>query len=416
MGTAKVHYLGSERLLTVTGDAAERAYQQGVACRNQMTPAASSIGSLVVGPEWVGQRRHERWCSAALAAAGGYYLVRHRPALTRHAGGKYWRAQRSLAQGAAVSRPFMFGLGAVPELVGAQMGYTLGCTALALSPSITSSGGAQIVYNHDFPPRFGRYNFVRRNHPTDGYRSVCLTYPIMVGCLAGVNERGLALTLNHAFATDYHGHAGILLSTLVQDCLDRCATVHEAVDLFTHAPVTNGAILTFADASGDRAAVERSCAASRTRRTDESVLASFNKYRHPDMEKHEVPLGAVSSGLMSGIPLHESNVTRQRRYDELHPCPPTALDEAAIQRMMSDHDGRAGDSNTICRHGDELSETLWGAILDTQARTLRVVFGHTCSGPYVTYGIEAFSPASRSPCPDPPRAPPSSRSSSPFAA
>jgi hypothetical protein len=287
----------------------------------------------------------------------------------------------------------MFGLGAVPELVGAQMGYTLGCTALALAADVTASGGAQIVYNHDFPPRFGRYNFVRYNRPSDGYASVCLAYPIMVGCLAGVNERGLALTLNHAFSTDYHGRGGLLLTTLVQDCLDRCATVAEAVELFSQAPVTNGAILTFADASGDRAAVERSCTQARVRRASDAVLCSFNKYCHADMEAYEVPLGAISSGLMSGIPLHESNVARKRRFDELLPATGVTggakLDEEAIKRLMSDHDGRpSGHSNSVCRHDDELSETLWGAILCCRTRTLKVVFGHTCSGPYRSYRLE----------------------------
>jgi len=403
------HYLGSERSLTVTGDACERAFQQGRACADQMTPAASSIASLVVESRHVGRRVHEQLSRAALACAGGYYLYRHRSALESHAGGKYWRAQRGFAEGAGVSRALMFGLGAVPELVGAQMGYTLGCTALALSPDVTSSGGAQIVYNHDFPPRFGRYNFVRYNRPSDGYASVCLAYPIMVGCLAGVNERGLALTLNHAFSTDYHGRGGILLTTLVQDCLDRCATVAEAVDLFTHASVTNGAILTFADASGDRAAVERSCTQARVRRTDGNVLCSFNKYRHAEMEAYEVPLNAVSAGLMSGIPLHESNVARQRRYDELLPLcgggsaeGQMKLDEAAIKLLMSDHDGKdSGHSNSICRHNDELSETLWGAILCCKTRTLKVVFGHTCSGPYKSYALEVDAPRGKVPASEP---------------
>src|SRR5204863_364301 len=121
-----------ERALTVTGDAGQRAFQQGQACRAEYTAAASSIGSLVVEPRWVGQSAHEHLSKAALACAGGFYLYRHRPALELHAGGKYWRAQHGLAEGAGVSRALMFGLGAVPELVGAQMGYTLGCTALSL--------------------------------------------------------------------------------------------------------------------------------------------------------------------------------------------------------------------------------------------------------------------------------------------
>src|SRR5260221_11575691 len=115
------HYLGPPRSLTVTGDASQRARQQGVACRAEMNRAASSIGSLVVGPRFVGRRAHERVSAIALGAAGAYYLYVHGPALRDRERGKYWRAQRGLAEGAGKTLPLMFGLGAVPEIVGAQM-------------------------------------------------------------------------------------------------------------------------------------------------------------------------------------------------------------------------------------------------------------------------------------------------------
>jgi hypothetical protein len=213
-----------------------------------------------------------------------------------------------------------------------------------------------------------------------------------------VNERGFAMTLNHAFSTDYSGRPGLLLTTLVQDCLDSCTSVAEAVRLIRETPVTNGAILTLADASGDRAVVERSCGASRVRRAAEGeLLVSFNKYKHPEMERFEVPLGAVSTGLIAGIPLHESNVERQRRWDVLASASAGSPDDRQIHALMSDHAGGAGDKNTICRHGDELSETLWGALLDCERRVLKVVFGHTCSGSYREYAIEPRSSAAAEP-------------------
>lgn len=386
------HYLGPTRSLTVEGEARERARQQGLACAGEMDRAASSIGSLVVGPRYFGERAHEKISSALLAAAGAVYLAKHRAALIGHASGKFFRAQQGLAEGAGKTLPGMYGLGAVPEIAGAQMGYTLGCSAIAIGAEATGSGAPRIAYNHDFPPRFGRYNFVRRNHPTDAFASVCLTYPIMVGCLAGVNEHGLAITLNHAFSTDFDGKPGLLLTSLVQDCLDRCRTAEEAADLLVAAPVTNGALLTLADRGGRRAVVERSCTSASVRRAEGPLLVTFNKYRVPSMERFEIPVGAVSTGLIPGIPLHESNLERQRRWDELERELPSTIDEATIRRVMTDHRGGAGDKNTICRHGDELSETLWSAILDTERLTLRVVFGHACDGDYVEHGIDRPDP------------------------
>lgn len=390
------HYLGENRSLTVEGDAFERARQQGVACAGEMDRAASTIGSIVVPPRIVGARAHEILSGVGLGVAGAYYLATHRRALLDHANGKYWKAHRGLAAGAGKSLPVMFGLGAVPEIVGAQLSFTLGCTSVAIAARASDSGAAQIAYNHDFPPRFGRYSFARRNLPTDGFASICLAYPIMVGCLAGVNEKGLAVTLNHAFSTDYTGRPGLLLTTLVQDVLDRCSSVDAAIDLLTTAPVTNGAMITLADAAGARAVVEISCTAARVRRADgDALMVTFNKYRHPDMEAYEVPLAAISTGLVPGVRLHESNVERARRWTDLEQTFGSVFDEQTIRRAMTDHRGGEGDKNCICRHGDPLSETLWSAILDTHRRTVRVVFGHACDGAYQTYGIDA--PARRTP-------------------
>ena len=108
-------------------------------------------------------------------------------------------------------------------------------------------------------------------------------------------------------------------------------------------------------------------------------------------EAFEVPLGAVSTGLIAGIPLHESNLERQHRWDSLAGGFSARVDERAIHALMSDHADRDGDKNTICRHGDELSETLWGALIDCERRELKVVFGHTCSGDYATYAIDSIA-------------------------
>lgn len=389
------HYLGTRRSLSVKGDAAQRAYEQGHACASQYASAAACIGSLVIEPgRLLRPALHTRASQAGLTAAGAYYLARHRSALRSFDGGSFWRAQRGLADGSGLPLSLSFGLGAVPELVGSQLGYSLGCSAVAVA-RVEGERGPQIFYNHDFPPRFGRYSFVRHNAPSDGHASVCLTYPIMVGCLAGVNEPGLAITLNHAFAKDYHGRAGILLTSLVQACLDRASDVASALELVRSAPVTNGAILTLADRGGARAIAEISCTALRVRHPTELVAKSFNHYQHPEMVPFEIPLNAVSTGLVAGIRLHESNIARAARWEELLPCPPETIGQADLRRIMTDHGANAAglapsdrrDPNTICRHGDPLSETLWSAVLSPDRRTIDVAFGHACEGRPVRYDL-----------------------------
>jgi hypothetical protein len=374
------------RVLHVTGNAEERAYQQALAFADESLPAASSICSLLVDPKWFSESVHQRLSQAGLFAAGAYFLRRNRPVLWRHAGGKYWRAQRGLARGAGLSRSFSFGLSAVPEIVGAKMGYTLGCTAVALAPEASASGGAQLLYNHDFPARFSRYLIVRRATPADGYATVVLTYPLGVGCVAGVNDQGLLVSYNHAFATDFHDGPGMLPSVLSQDCLERCATVQEAIELFETTPSTNGGIVTVADAAGERAAIELSCTQTRVRRADGPALVSFNKYGHADMEAVEVPLEAVATGVVSGLWLHETNIERQRRIDVLVDHAPAVWDQPFVESVMGDHDGAAGGNLTLCRHYD-MGDTLATVILDSATRTLRVSWGHACAANYVDYGL-----------------------------
>lgn len=388
------HYLGEDRSLEVAGDVEERAALHGRACAGQYAAAASSIGSLLVDPRFTGHGLHVRGSQLGLGLAGAYYLARHARVLRSWQDGALWRAQRGLARGAGLPLPLMFGLGAVPELVGAQIGFTVGCSAFALATGSAAGDAPLIAYNHDFPPRFGRYSFVRRNLPTDGLASVVLTYPIMVGCLAGVNERGLALTLNHAFARDFQGRAGVLLTSLVQHALDRCEDVDQAVELVLGTPVTNGAIITLADRSGARAAVEVSCTRARVRRPEgRALVASFNRYQHPDMAEVEIPLGARATGLIAGMDLHASNVSRAARLEALRDHLGEEPDAAMVRALMADHDGGGGDPGTICRHRDPLSETLWSALLDPAAGALTVGFGHACTAQPRTYRVG--SPAER---------------------
>jgi len=376
------------RTLHVHGNAEERAYQQALAFADESLVAASSICSMLLDPKWFTERAHQRLSQAGLFVGGAYFLKRMRPLLWRYQGGKYWRAQRGLARGAGLSRSFSFGLSAVPEIVGAKIGYTLGCTAVALAGEATSSGCPQLLYNHDFPARFGRYLIVRHNAATDGYASVCLTYPLGVGCVGGVNEAGLALTYNHAFATDFHDGPGMLPSVLAQDCLDRCATVAEATQVLGETPVANGGIMTVADAGGERAAIELSCTRMRERRTDDTALVSFNKYGHADMEAVEVPLDAVATGVIDGLWLHETNIERQRRIDDLIDGAPAVWDDAFIRRVMGDHNGGAGGNLTLCRHYD-MGDTLATILLDTGRRTMRLAWGHACTAEYVDYSVPA---------------------------
>jgi hypothetical protein len=175
---------------------------------------------------------------------------------------------------------------------------------------------------------------------------------------------------------------------LAQDCLDRCSDVPEAIALLEQTPVANGAIVTLVDASGRRAAIELAGEQRLARRTDQSrIIAVFNKYQEPDLVRREIPVGAVTKGIWAGYDVHACNRTRQRRFDELARHEHRYTD-ADINALLADHDGGAGNPDTICRHGDPLNETILTAIIEPRVRALQVSFGKACRAVYQRYLLE----------------------------
>jgi hypothetical protein len=133
--------------------------------------------------------------------------------------------------------------------------------------------------------------------------------------------------------------------------------------------------------------VERSPTRAAIRRVaPDAVLATFNKYLAPGMEAVEIPVGARTTGLVPGVDLHECNLTRQARFDALERG--EKLDNEALRALLADHDGGEGDTNTICRHGDPLAETLCTAVIDPGRRAMEVIFGKPCQAGARRYELD----------------------------
>lgn len=384
---------GPTRVLDVEGTARERGARQGQAFRDRLAPAFEAMRALPLAPSWLPPAVHRMAIRAAVGGFGRYYFASHRRLLARReADGAGERAAvHGIAEGLGVAPALVYGLNAF-EIESAVLGYrlpVLGCTSLALAGKHTASGAPELVYNHDFPPSFAPFLFVRRSRPHDGYRSISLAYSTLVGAIAGVNECGLAVSIDQAFATDVRrSRPALFVTMLVSACLERCSTVEEAIAEALRTPVTNGAMMTFVDASGNRAVVELSGTMRRVRREhDDRILHTFNKYRLAEMERVEIPVGAITTGLAAGHDIHASSVSRERRFLQIvrHDHRYTRED---LRTLMSDHAGGVGDTNTICAHGGLINETLLSAILEPASRSLNVAFGLACEGRYVRISLD----------------------------
>jgi hypothetical protein len=376
--------------LKVEGDAYERALQQAHHFgRKALTDARTALGRLAVFPARMPQWMRAPFAWSVHATFGRLYHLRHAPVLREYQGGKFRRALEGLAEGFGEPDWRMYGFAAF-EIEASRFRYTLGCTSMAFAADATASGRPVLAYNHDFPPSFAPFPFVRESVPDEGLPSVVITYPPMLGAICGVNAAGLAVSLNHAWVRRLSMLPALPISMLVQDVLDRCTSVEEAIEAVKAVKVPNGSMMTLADARSDRAAIELTPAGCFVRRSKNPVLHTFNAYQTDGARRLEVPVGAIGLGPIDGMDIHACNLGRQARWEELGAASRRGWTTEDVDALMGDHgsDGK-GCANTICRHDDEASITLLTARVDPVARTLVAGLGHACDARLHLFDVPA---------------------------
>ena len=376
--------------LKVEGDAYERGLQQarhfGL---RALADARHALGNLSVVPAKVPTWARGPFAGSVVSSAGRLYHARHKQTLRSYQGGKFQRALEGMADGWGAKAESLYGFCAF-EIEASRFNYTLGCTSVAFAAGATETGRALLTYNHDFPPQFGPFPFVRENRPDEGYASLSLGYPVMLGTICGVTLAALSGSLNHAWVRRLWGGEALPISLLVQDVLDRCATVEEAIEAARAVRVPNGSMMTLVDKAGDRAAIELTPQGAFVRRSKAPVLHTFNAYQTDGARRLEVPIGAVGIGPISGLDIHGANLARQARFEGLGAAHQPKWTMEQIDALMADHgdDGR-GCSNTICRHDDALSVTLLSARADPVKGTLEVGLGLACEAELETFSMPA---------------------------
>jgi hypothetical protein len=158
-----------------------------------------------------------------------------------------------------------------------SLGYNLrarpGCSVVFYPPANVANGHAMLSRNYDFPT--GTYSeitgspptpgarsmtgdpYVIEMHPEKGYASLYTCSYDLLGCVDGINEKGLAVALLADDASpDKKPSFGAGLSelSLPRFVLDRCATAQEARELLRSVPYHYSFIpchYMICDASGD---------------------------------------------------------------------------------------------------------------------------------------------------------------------
>jgi predicted choloylglycine hydrolase len=260
-----------------------------------------------------------------------------------------------------------------------------GCSAVAVRGTRSAFGEPVIARNFDYLTVVQPYMVLRRMKPKGLFSSLEFTVAPLVGCIDGMNERGLCITYNYAYATD-QGRAGATIGMLISSALARCSTVSEAAAFISGHKRWGGAILMLADASGDIASLELTGTQASLRRPEagSDMVFHTNRFCSPEMRKVEVQDQAVFTkpADVRGLRVHESGDRRHARLETLL-VGKEPLTGDQLLTIMGDHgvDQKPCDT-TVCIHGP-LRSTVATMQHFPQSRRMRFSLSSACKPKFI---------------------------------
>ncbi len=303
---------------------------------------------------------------------------------------------QGIAEGAGLSLGSLCLMNAMEPAIASVAGHTTvpppgACSALAVRGARSRTGEPIIAKNFDYLPLIQPFYMLRESRPRGGLRSLDFAVAPQAGTVDGMNETGLAITLDYAFMTE-PGPPNPCVTMLIADALASCATVTEAVGRITASPRWGAGMLMLADASGDLASLELSHDRAGVRRpaAGEDCLVFTNVCLCPETRAAQVPEAAVWSdrapGALRGRPVLRPHASRACRIEELvREQGRLGLEELAA--VMADH-GPAGepDGASPCVHTDYYKTTACLQWLPAQRRA-RVSYTTACAARYADIAL-----------------------------
>lgn len=371
------------RLYDLQGNHYEMGYQQGLQMREAIHHLLANLGRLEA------LRREKPFLLPfrlflMLAARRSQREIA--PDLAEYYPRQKARAE-AIAKGADVDESLLYLVMSL-ENVMASIDYRLGaCTAVGVGPERSALGEVVIVKNFDFPDFFQPYYVTRLNRSTESASTLDVTMAHLPGCHDGMNEHGLCISCNTGLGTDMPSNY-VPVTVLVQETLENCSTVEEAVDHLCAGKRSGGAVLLVADAAGNMATVEVSPNFSGVREPEEGVIINTNHYRCREMISYDVPRNAFYTNrnvrALRGRRVHESSEMRYARVEQLL-SDKEVFSLKDLLGVFSDHgESGRGDDNTVCRHGPYYSTTC-SLIMMPRTRRMLVTYGHPCQSVFTDF-------------------------------
>lgn len=368
------------------GSPFEMGAAQGTALREKIHAARTMLASLeafrLAQPRWMPYRGY-RWFAEQKAGRWLASAFPRQPAdmLERLAG---------IAVGAKLSLPAISLFSALDPLISSVSGCTAcpgACSAVAVRGRRTATDEPMIAHNFDFLPIVQPFYVVRESRPRSGLRAFEFTTVPFAGTVDGMNEAGLCIAYDYAFATDVPASPAPPISMTIASALQNCRTVAEAANWIASQPRWGGALLMLADADSDIASLELSSTRSHLRRpaAGEDVLTHSNAFSNSTLREVEIPADAVYTESaptpLRGRRFHKSSEERDRRFDQLLQNT-SVFGPAELSAVMADHgpDNLPGDF-TPCVHGSYWYTTACLQFYP-RSRRMRVAYDTACQAQF----------------------------------
>jgi hypothetical protein len=364
---------------------------QGSALRAQLHALRSDLSRLeafrLLQPRWLPYPAY-RWFAEQKAAR---YLNR---ALADD-GGEFSERLNGIASGAGIGMKAIALFNAMEPLLSSVGGCTAcpgACSAIAVRGARSFTGEPVIARNFDYLVMVQPAHALRESRPQNGLRSIEFTTAPMAGAIDGMNENGLCITYNYAFAIDETGSPAPSISMLIGQTLSRCSTVAEAGRWISSRPRWGAGLLMLADASGDIASLELSNTRSHLRRpaSGEDFVFHSNAYFGAEMKTVQAPWESIyderAPKNLRGQRLHESSERRDQRLSELL-SRGAVLGVDELAGILADHGPQncAGD-HTLCVHSPYWTTTACLQFLP-KSRRVRVAFAPACQAEFQEFQL-----------------------------
>jgi hypothetical protein len=271
-------------------------------------------------------------------------------------------------------------------------GMTPACTQLIALSKATTDGNDYLARNYDFPNDLEEYQMVRVARPDEGYKTIGSTQVCTIGMHQGMNEKGLAIAQNYGrgWRKDYKDFriSGIPAMILIQETLETCSTMEEAVEYISKFPKRgNGAFYGILDKQGNACLLETTASRHAIRYLEEGILPHTNLYMTEELMDANVP---------DEVLWKTTHMTRhyylspQRRYERAHELinrMKGKLNRKELYNILCDHNNREPDDDTICTHG-EVGSSLATITCVPKKMEFWVNIGKPCTGTQTMFKLD----------------------------